>query len=51
MRRRWGKFSDAELGLIEHRSQLLQQIQDKYGRSKESADREIESWANGRVFP
>ena len=50
MRRRWGKFSDAELGLIEHRSQLLQQIQDKYGRSKESADREIESWANGRVF-
>jgi hypothetical protein len=27
MRHRWGKFSDAELGLIEHRSQLLQQIQ------------------------
>jgi len=50
MRRRWGKFSDKELALIESRTQLVQQIQDKYGLSHEGADRDVEAWANGRVF-
>jgi uncharacterized protein YjbJ (UPF0337 family) len=50
MRLRWGKFNDAELALIKHRTQLVQQIQDRYGRTRERADRDVEAWANGRVF-
>jgi hypothetical protein len=50
LRRRWGKFDETELAAIEHRLEFVQKVQEKYGMSKEQADRDVEAWANGRVF-
>jgi len=50
LRRRWGKFDEAELAAVEHRSEFVEQLQDKYGMSKEKAERDVDVWANGRVF-
>jgi hypothetical protein len=50
LRRRWGKFDDAELAAIRTKTGLVMQIQAKYGLDKEQAQTNVDSWANGRDF-
>ncbi|MCB1353534.1 MAG: CsbD family protein [Rhodobacteraceae bacterium] len=47
MREQWGELTDDEIAKAEgNREQLVGLIQAKYGRSKEEAEREIDSWLN-----
>ncbi len=45
----WGKLSDDDLTRIEgDRDKLLGAVQERYGRTKDEARREVDAWRNGR---
>jgi uncharacterized protein YjbJ (UPF0337 family) len=45
-KRQWGKLTDDDLRTIEgDRDKLVGAIQEKYGRSKEDAEREVDDWS------
>lgn len=44
-RARWGELTDDDLSRVEgNREQLEGMIQEKYGKSKEEAQREVDNW-------
>jgi uncharacterized protein YjbJ (UPF0337 family) len=48
-KRQWGELTDDELDQIDgNRERLAGIIQEKYGKSKEEVDRELEEWAGKR---
>lgn len=45
IRERWGELTDDELDKIDgRRDQLVGAIQQRYGRSREDAERELDAW-------
>lgn len=50
LRRRWGKFDETELAAIKSNTDLVMQIQAKYGLDKKQAQTRVDLWANGREF-
>jgi hypothetical protein len=50
LRTRWGKFDDVELAAIRSSSDLVRQIQAKYGLDKAQAQTNFDIWAHGREF-
>jgi hypothetical protein len=50
LRRRWGKFDEAELAAIRTKTGLVTQIQAKYGLDKIQAQTNVDLWAKGRDF-
>jgi len=45
VKERWGKLTDDDLDIIAgKRDQLVGRIQERYGISKEQAQREVETW-------
>jgi uncharacterized protein YjbJ (UPF0337 family) len=48
-KRQWGDLTDDDLTRIEgDRDKLVGTIQERYGRSKDEAEREVDSWISGR---
>ena len=50
IRERWANFSEVELAKIKSRSDLVRQIQAKYGLNKLAAETNVDVWAKGRQF-
>jgi uncharacterized protein YjbJ (UPF0337 family) len=45
LRAKWGKFTDSDLDVIEgNRQQLVGKIQEYYGLTKESAEKQVEEF-------
>ena len=45
VKEKWGKLTDDDLEVIEgKKDQLLGRLQERYGYSKEQAEKEIDSW-------
>ena len=43
---KWGELTDDDLTKIEgNRDKLIGTIQERYGRTKEEAEREVDDWA------
>jgi uncharacterized protein YjbJ (UPF0337 family) len=46
----WGKLTDDDLQRIEgDRDKLVGLIQERYGHSKDEAEREVDAWSRERV--
>jgi hypothetical protein len=45
IRARWGRFDEVELAAIKSRSDLVMQIQAKYGLNKLQAETNVDVWA------
>ena len=46
---KWGELTNDDLDIIEgKRDQLAGKIREKYGRTKEEAEKEIDDWLNGQ---
>jgi len=44
---KWGEFTDDDLDVIAgNRDQLVGLIQNRYGKAKEEAEKEVEEWRN-----
>lgn len=44
-KRQWGKLTEDDLARIEgNRDKLIGALQERYGRTKEEAEREVEDW-------
>lgn len=44
---KWGELTDDDLDVVEgERDQLVGKIQERYGKSKEEAEREVDSWSD-----
>jgi uncharacterized protein YjbJ (UPF0337 family) len=44
---KWGELTDDDLDQIQGRQQVLVgKIQERYGRDRETASKEVESWMN-----
>jgi hypothetical protein len=50
IRERWENFNEVELASIKGRSDLVRQIQAKYGLNKLQAETNVSVWAKGRQF-
>lgn len=49
--KQWGKLTDNDLAQVEgDREKLLGKIQERYGMTKEEANREIDEWADRIKF-
>ncbi len=49
-KRQWGKLTDDDLQQIEgNRDKLIGKIQERYGTSKEEAEKQVDSWSNTTV--
>ena len=47
-REKWGKLTDDDLEVIKgDRDQLIGKIQERYGYSREQAEREADEWQRG----
>ncbi len=47
-KRRWGKLTDDDLTRIEgDRDKLVGTLQERYGHTKEEAEREADEWSRG----
>jgi uncharacterized protein YjbJ (UPF0337 family) len=45
VKRHWGKLTDDDLQMVEgDRQRLVGKIQERYGVSKEEADRQVDDW-------
>ncbi len=45
VRQQWGKLTDDDLDLMQGNAEvLIGKIQERYGRSREDAERELERW-------
>ena len=48
VRRQWGDLTDDDVDKIQGDSEvLLGRIQERYGRSREEAEREVDRWLTG----
>jgi len=46
-KRQWGKLTDNDLLLIEgDKDKLVGKIQEKYGKNKDEAEKEVNDWMN-----
>jgi uncharacterized protein YjbJ (UPF0337 family) len=44
----WGKLTDDDLDVVEgRRDQLVGKIQERYGTSRDEADRQVDDWIRG----
>ncbi len=44
-KKQWGKLTDDDLDKVEgSRDELVGKIQERYGKSKEAAEKEVDSW-------
>jgi uncharacterized protein YjbJ (UPF0337 family) len=44
-KQRWGRFTDDEIDVIDgDHDKLVGKIQERYGKSKDEAKREVDSW-------
>lgn len=49
IQRRWGELTNDELDQIEgNREKLIGTIQERYGKSRAEAEREVNDWMNSR---
>ncbi|MFA8386311.1 MAG: CsbD family protein [Pelagibaca sp.] len=49
-KRQWGKLTDDDLQQVEgDRDKLVGAIQEKYGKSKEEAEQEVDKWSKSAV--
>lgn len=47
-KKKWGELTDDELDQINgERDIIVGKIQEKYGRTKEEAEKEFDDWSNG----
>ena len=47
-KKKWGEFTDDELDQLNgERDIIVGKIQEKYGKSKEDAEREFDDWSTG----
>ncbi len=47
-KRQWGKLTDDDMMQLEgSREKLVGKIQERYGLTKEAAERQVEDWARG----
>jgi uncharacterized protein YjbJ (UPF0337 family) len=47
-REQWGNLTDDELDRIAgRRDQMVGLVQERYGRAKQEAEREVEAWSKG----
>ncbi|WP_426348605.1 CsbD family protein [Alloiococcus sp. CFN-8] len=47
-KKKWGEFTDDELDQLNgERDIIVGKIQEKYGKSKEEAEREFDDWSTG----
>ncbi len=45
MKEKWGKLTDDDLDVIEGKQdQLIGRLQERYGYSKDQAEKELKSW-------
>lgn len=45
VRQKWGKLTDDDLDKVEgSRDELVGLIQERYGKSKDAAEKEVDSW-------
>jgi hypothetical protein len=47
---KWDKISEQEAGSVKSSSDLMNQVQTKYGLNAEQAKSQVDTWANGRSF-
>lgn len=48
VKRKWGKLTDDDMLQLEgNREKLVGKIQERYGLTKEVAERQVEDWARG----
>jgi len=48
VRKQWGKLTDDDVDQIQGDSEILRgRIQERYGRSKDEAQREVDRWLQG----
>jgi len=48
-KQQWGRLTDDDLDRIEgSRDELVGLIQERYGKSKEAAEKEVDDWYNQR---
>jgi uncharacterized protein YjbJ (UPF0337 family) len=48
VRKQWGKLTDDDVDQIQGDAEILQgRIQERYGRTKEEAQREVDRWLQG----
>ena len=46
-KKQWGKLTDDDLKQVEgHKDKLVGKIQERYGKSKEEAKRDVDEWVN-----
>ncbi len=45
----WGKLTDDDLKQVEgNREKLIGKVQEKYGKSREEAEREVDKWMDSQ---
>jgi len=48
VRKQWGKLTDDDVEQVQGDAEILQgRIQERYGRTKEEAQREVDRWLQG----
>ena len=48
VRKQWGKLTDDDVDQVKGDAEILQgRIQERYGRTKEEAQREVDRWLQG----
>ena len=48
VRKQWGKLTDDDVDQVQGDAEILQgRIQERYGRTKEEAQREVDRWLQG----
>lgn len=47
---KWDKISAQEATAMKAKGDLVSQVQAKYGVNREQAQKDVDSWANGRDF-
>jgi len=46
-REKWGELTDDDLAVVEgNKDQLVGLIQERYGKAREEAEKEVEEWRN-----
>jgi len=45
---KWGKFTTQEIADLKDKDDLVAQVQSKYGLDKAQAQRDVDTFANGR---
>lgn len=49
VRKQWGKLTDDDVDEIQGDAEIMKgKLQERYGRTKEEAQREVDAWLEGR---